>query len=834
MNWTGGSLSRSRKQNANLNVIQKKHFAKVRGQLLNGRLPPPTLGVSILHDLQQNGIVHAMASTSARQKERQSSQMTLDEYENVRPVVRKLQSFRPRHTRMMTPSPPIERQPHSRSAEGNHRSSSRFSHAEPHTQTDQNQNSSRSASSHFGATEVPPAIDDLEAKRRELLGTSDWMGLGKTKPLKIHFPDAEDRDLIGKRRRVDPDQNRANRMNPALIQNLRPVSNTYEKLNMRRANPCVPTSPSRISIHIGSSDKSSLRGMSRDSRRRRRNDRNGPSSDEMLFNGPGSTREIIRNEGSTQDSFRQSEHASDEMLFDREWSGIASPSDQEPPARALDLRQHPPHHPSDPSPIITYPRADTVSSVFETEYSVESQHAGEVVCDPYNVSAANAFCYPIPVASDRPSGCARTMLRGPELEHRTHHSRESNNISQSRWNKEDRSVEPPPPEMIKRPPQRDETNAFERLPGQSWTAPLGKHTRGHTLAQATAQELAELFPCKETPRKTPRKVDHGRHRDRIQGTGRPESRERENQPEENNRDNALVITEKAQQHAAEAQPQRFTPDRTIQPAPCPSQDPPAATTTRALPSTPAPAPKMTNPDPQAQPLVSQAAGPTPEDDDDDEQIWRTFVFGTENPNDDDWIFDRTITKANLPRLSNLRDNTSSPIPAANPSNESSPLRQTQPSLLAVASSSSSRNAPPASPSQSSSPTRAQPPSLSSSHADAQPSISPPKTHYSTQAQPATSSDELGPSSSPRPAAVLFRRPRRYMGESTSPMGPPIRLGVRERVRKRDREDRDGDDSAEGYGEKPRGRKRRRGEWREEVREVMEEVEEWERDEIVDD
>ncbi|KAI4169815.1 MAG: hypothetical protein LQ346_008930, partial [Caloplaca aetnensis] len=708
MNWTGGSLSRSRKQNANLNVIQKKHFAKVRGQLLNGRPPPPRLDVSIFHDLQHNSIAHTMASPSTRQQERQSSQMTLDEYENIRPMVRRLQSLRPRHTRMMTPSPPIEPQPPLRSAEGNRKSSSRFAHAEPHTQTYkyQYQNSSRSTSAHFGATEVPPAIDEIEAKRRELLGTSDWMGLGKIKPLKIHFPDAEDRDLIGKRRRVGTDQNRASRMNPALIQTSRPVSNTYEKFNMRRANPCVPTSPSRISIHIGSSDNSSLRRMSQDSRRRRGNDQNASTSDEMLFNGQGSTRETIRNEGSTQDSFRQSDHPSDEMLFDREWSGIASPSDLEPPARAIDLRQQPPHHPSDPSSMIIDPSTHTVSSGFETEYSVESQHAGELVCDSHNVSAANALCYSIPVASERSLGRPGTMLRGPEPEHRTDHSRESNNISQNRWNKEDRSVEPPPPELIKRPLQRDKTNAIERLPGQSWTAPLGKHTRAHCLAQATAQELTELFPCKETPKEPPQKVGHGRHRDRIQGIGRAESKERENQSEENNGDNALVITEKVQQHAAETQTQQFAPDRTLQPASSPSQDPPAATTTKASPSTPVPAPETTNPDPQPQPLLSQAADPTP--DNNDEQIWRTFVFGTDNPNNDDWIFDRTTWKPNLPPPSNLRDNTSSPIPTANPPKESSPLLQTQPSLLAEASSSSTQNAPLASPSQSSSPTRVQP------------------------------------------------------------------------------------------------------------------------------
>lgn len=842
MNWTGGSLSRSRKQNANLNVIQKKHFAKVRGQLLNGRPPPPRLDVSIFQGLQQDGKVHSpMVSTSTRHHERQRSQMTLDEYENIRPIVRQLQSLRPRHARRKTPSPPIEPQPPSQSAEPNQSSSTQFTQAKSRTQTNPYRGSSRSTRSDFGATGFPPAIDELEVKRRELLGTSDWVGLRKIKPLKIQFPDAEDRDLIGKRRRVDTDQNRAVGAIPAPTQNWRPVSNAYEKLNMRRANPSMLSSPSGISIHIGSSDHSSLQKVRQDSRRRQESDHDARKSDEMLFDDQGSARDAMRKEGSTQDSFRQSEHASDEMLFDREWSGIASPLNVEP---AIDSCQHP-HHPSDQSPMIIHPTASTMSSGFETEYSDELQHAGEVLCDPRIASVGSALDCSVPVVNERPFEYARTILRGPKPEHSIDHRRDSNKINPSGQNEGDQFVEQTAPERTKRPLQTDQLNAVERFTSQSQTAPQGKQTLERSFAKATAQELAELFPCKETFEEISQKVNHGRHLDRIQGAGKPESIGKDSQPENNKRDQIPKSTEQAQDHIAEAQNQQGTPSQTLQPSSSPSKDP-IPVTTKTLSNTPTPAPTITNPNPQTQHLVSQPVDPTRED---DELIWRTFVFGTDSPNDDGWIFDRTAPKTSPPPLPTLRVESSSPIPTTNPqnqtSNQSSPLQQTQPSLLAEASSSSlnsTREQAPTSPPHSSSPTRALPlpsslnlpPSLSS-HADPHPSTSPPKTQHSTQAQPAISSDELALSSSPRPA-VVFRRPRRYVGDSASPMGAqPIRLGVREKKKGRKR-DHEGEEKGDGeaYGERLKGRKKRRGEWRGEVREVMEEVGEGEADEIVDD
>ncbi|KAL8756482.1 MAG: hypothetical protein Q9184_004490 [Pyrenodesmia sp. 2 TL-2023] len=767
-----------------------------------------------------------MASTSTRHHERQRSQMTLDEYENVRPVVRQLQSLRPRHARRKTPSPPIQPQPPSQSTGPNQRSSAQLAQANSHTQANQYCGSSRSTSSDFGATRFPPSIDELEAKRRELLGTSDWVGLRTIKPLKIQFPDAEDRDLIGKRRRVDTDQNRAVAAIPAPTQNWRPVSNAYEKLNMRRANSSMLSSPSRISIHIGSSDNSPLQNMRQDIRRRHESDHNARKSDEMLFEDHGPAPEAIRNEGSTQGSFRQSEHASDEMLFDREWSGIASPLGVEPSARVTDSRQNP-QHSSDQSPIITRPTARKTSGSLGTEDSDRSQHFEKVSCDSRIASSANIHhCY-VPVAIKKPSEYARTTSQGPRPEH-----------------SRDPLVEQTPPERTKRPLQTDKSSVIKLPADQSPRG--GKQSLERSCAEATAQELTGSFPCEENSKETSQKANHGRHLNRAQVLRKPDTIEKNNQFENNGRDQNPKITEQAQDRIAKPQNRRVAPDQTLQALLSPSQDP-APTTTKASTRPPDPAPTTVNPNPQAQSPASQPLESIPED---DERIWRTFVFGTDNPNDDGWIFDRTAPKTNPPRPPNLQIESSSPIPISNPqmptTNQSSPLQQTQPSLLAEASSSSlnsTRKPAPTSPPRSPSPTRAQPlpssldlpPSLSS-HVDPQPSTSPPKTQQSTQAQPATSSDELALSSSPARPAVLFRRPRRYVGDSASPMGAqPIRLGVREKRkgRKRDHEGGEGGDG-EAYGERLKGRKRRRGEWRGEVREAMEEVEEGARDEIVDD
>ncbi|KAL8919971.1 MAG: hypothetical protein Q9208_006539 [Pyrenodesmia sp. 3 TL-2023] len=844
MNWTGGSLSRSRKQNANLNVIQKKHFAKVRGQLLNGRPPPPRLDASILQGLQNGDDVHSpVASTSSRHHERQRSQMTLDEYENLRPVVRHLQSLKPRHAQRETPFPPIESQPPLPSAEPNRRSSTQLAQTKSHTQTNQYRGNWRSTNSDVGATEEPPAIDELEAKRRELLRTSDWVGLRTVKPLTIQFPDAEDRDLIGKRRRVDTDQNRAVGVNQAPTRSWRPV-NAYEKLNMRRANLSMPSSPSRISIHIGSSGNSSSQKVRQDSCRRHESDHNARKSDEMLFDDQGSARAAIRNEGSTQGSFRQSEHASDEMLFDREWSGIASPLDVDPPTRATDSRQHP-HHAGDQSPMAVHPTACTTSSGLDTEHSEESQHAGEVLCNSRNASAASVLHCSLPVAIEKPLEYPRTMLRDPRSESSIDHRRDSNNIDSSHGNKGDHLIEQIAPERTKRPPQTEKSIVVERPADQSRTAPQRKRTRERSFAEATAQELTEPFLFQEQSKETLPKDNHGGHPDRVNGIKKSGSIMKDNQSERNKRDQNLNQTEQAQHHVAKAQDQQFTPDQTLQRSVSPSRDP-APTTAKASTSPPDPAPTTMDPNLQAQPPASQPVDPTPEE---DELIWRTFVFGTDNPNDDGWIFDRPAPKTDPPPLATQVES-SSPIPTTTnlqdqTTNQSSPLQQTQPSLLAEASSSSANSArkpAPTSPLRSSSPTRGKPPpSLDlppslSSHTDPQPSTSPPKTQHSTQAQPATSSDELALSSSPARPAVLFRRPRRYVGDAASPMGAqPIRLGVMEKRKGRKRSHEGGEEGdEEAYGERLRGRKRRRGEWRREVREVMEGVGDEEGDEIVDD
>ena len=220
MNWTGGALSRSRNTNAklSLSIKQKNHFAKARAKLQGDLRPSPSKiqyfdfgewkPESEIQDDQPSKPV----------KRRVSSQRTLDQFENVQGVVRKLKSLRPRKEGKkrerslindteghVLPSgiaiPPIS--PiiiSSRSPSG---SSSSPVQAVPTAKgTYKRLRSLTSSTSDELDTTV--ALDCVEAKRRKLLQESDWVGIEKqrrmSKPVKMRFTDAEDRDLIGRRR----------------------------------------------------------------------------------------------------------------------------------------------------------------------------------------------------------------------------------------------------------------------------------------------------------------------------------------------------------------------------------------------------------------------------------------------------------------------------------------------------------------------------------------------------------------------------------------------------------------------------------------------------------
>ncbi|KAL9006819.1 MAG: hypothetical protein Q9188_000430 [Gyalolechia gomerana] len=816
MNWTGGSLSRSRKQNSNLTVIQKKHFAKARAQLLNGRPSQPHLDATIFGGTGRNNRVPSLETTPDRLQEQQSTQLTLDEFENVRLVVKQLQSLRPRHARNTTARPRATKSVISSQSPRQQLTKSLLATDPSRHVSASTQRAMAQATNANTAAEVSEQ-DELETKRRDLLGTSDWMGLERLKPVRIKFPDVEDRDLIGKRRRLKSDQYQAV---PATNQYGRPIINPYEKLQLLQGSSNTRSSPEKISIHIGSSDRASP------TRRRGESD-SGPTyhqiaraSQEMLFDDRESIKAALRGQTSTPSSLQQSMNTSDEMLFDREWSGIASPLGTESTGLPKDSDHKFPNRGVQATGDRTYaPVADTESGRTPSEYPQELQHARKDLEGDYDPNKTgldrdrfrpeeaglnqkpSAPAPMDPVHSDRRaiaiperiSGQVQEAYAQPRRHLASQSSQERRSLGTSR-------------------------KANSHHPSQLSTAHPEKRSNGQTFAQATARDLSTLFPSANNPHLASNTVKEGEiAEDEVEAA---------NSDIHDNHTQTLDV-----------------PAPTVQSPPAYPQDP-ATVPADEVPSRSPPEPLATQPAPRQQSPTRPPTEPTP---DDEEIIWRTFVFGTGDP-ENDWTFDEPIQIPNPPP----RPPISSPLqPIFNTSphtngHNSSPIPQTQHSLLAEASSASSSSSSPTSATNSthvgsSSPARPQP--LPSTIADihsttTSDAVNPPpssgspanRTQLSIQAQ-ATSSDELALSSSPQrilPPPVTFRKPRRYVGESASPV-EPVRLGVNDVKGKRGGGKKKEDDAA--YGESGRGRKGRR-DWRSGVEEVMME-EEGEGDEIVD-
>ncbi|KAL9590009.1 MAG: hypothetical protein Q9203_001167, partial [Teloschistes exilis] len=170
-------------------------------------------------------------------------------------------------------------------------------------------------------------IHDLEAKRQELLGDFDWVGLEKMKPVKMKFADAEDRDLIGKRRRLATNHEEGHSPAP---RHRRPVINAHERLDMLRGKSSGRSSPEKISVQIGSSDHLfSQKNGSRHSLRKEHS-HGSPPSETMLFQDRDSASGSIPRSASLQANLQQGLPSSEEMLFDRQWSYASLPPRVEP------------------------------------------------------------------------------------------------------------------------------------------------------------------------------------------------------------------------------------------------------------------------------------------------------------------------------------------------------------------------------------------------------------------------------------------------------------------------------------------------------------------------
>lgn len=210
MNWTGGKLCRSRNANSSVSAKQKNHFAKVRANLQSThssspKRPPFDIG----HWRPDYETTHLSPSASSQHYGHSQRQTILEDFENVRPLVRKLQTLNQPNDSHKRKRPAMEHRIHHSKTEnsGDRAMSPIVISSRPSSAS-----SAQSSAPAIATNEDPLEVDSLgtsgltsiEAKRCRLLQMEDWVGVERRhlKPAHMTFTEVEDRDMIGKRRQT--------------------------------------------------------------------------------------------------------------------------------------------------------------------------------------------------------------------------------------------------------------------------------------------------------------------------------------------------------------------------------------------------------------------------------------------------------------------------------------------------------------------------------------------------------------------------------------------------------------------------------------------------------
>ena len=262
MNWTGGALQRSRGSNAKAATsrIQKQHFARARQRLLIGPQSPPSIDLSVF----QNAKVEKRSDTDYRilPKTRRSGQKTAEKAGNMEPVVERSRKPRIREVNSMASGGQqlIQGQRKRQSSLGTHfpppllskncaktdpigSDGAEIQYSSPRSTLDKVQ----SGTSTPAQTPSWTTSSALKRKRMELLCCRDWVSLDHSKPVKVYFDSIEDKNLIGKRRRVESKESERR------VASLRckRLQTFYRSPSKHGVN--IASSTQDVSIHIGSS-----------------------------------------------------------------------------------------------------------------------------------------------------------------------------------------------------------------------------------------------------------------------------------------------------------------------------------------------------------------------------------------------------------------------------------------------------------------------------------------------------------------------------------------------------------------------------------------------------
>ncbi len=210
MNWTGGRLYRSRNAKSSISAKQKNHFAKARAKLQNAQSSTPqSQSFDLGHWRPDYETTHLSPSARSQQHGNLQHQTILDDFENVRPLVKKLQTLNQFNESHKRKRPSLEHCIHDYKPgdSGGKAMSPIIISSRPSSVS-----SAQSSAPAIAVNEDPPNFDSLgtsgltsiEAKRRRLLQMEDWVGVERrhSKPAHMTFTEAEDRDMIGKRRQM--------------------------------------------------------------------------------------------------------------------------------------------------------------------------------------------------------------------------------------------------------------------------------------------------------------------------------------------------------------------------------------------------------------------------------------------------------------------------------------------------------------------------------------------------------------------------------------------------------------------------------------------------------
>ena len=201
MDWTGGVRRRfaSGKNGATVQK-QKAHFAKARAALQNTPSSHSTFKPRFLNSdvrdggrraraAQKHSSRHHEKSIAIEQRKRRRSKETAHEATQFNKSTRTSQQISQHRERRTSPSRAIS-----------------ISSGSPSSQSEPIDHKQSVKRSHCSSSPLQTAFSEEErlllANRRRLLARTDWLGLSALRPVQIKFPRSQDREHIGKRRKI--------------------------------------------------------------------------------------------------------------------------------------------------------------------------------------------------------------------------------------------------------------------------------------------------------------------------------------------------------------------------------------------------------------------------------------------------------------------------------------------------------------------------------------------------------------------------------------------------------------------------------------------------------